>query len=227
MLSLSGAVTKPDGSTVLADNGDLLVSIREGRRLTAGQNGAYRHTIYCMGTCIFYGICAPWDKTIESCLQRIINEDGHDYLVENVSQFYAGRYQDIFYNLDRLPVKSGDIILICIQGLRAEGIPFFSSRNLFDRPHDYGEVFMDATHLNENGNRIYAAKLYEYLKKNEFFQNYSYEKIPECFPQIKNYGFTLSDVRGGLHCPQGAGWRSWKNTRRGFGSLGPSSVPLS
>lgn len=191
MLNLSDSKTNPDGTTDLLDNDNPLVMIHDGKRKTAFQNGEYSNTVWCMGTCTYYGIGSPYDKTIESYLQKIFNENGHEYLVENVSQFYAGRYQDIFYNLERLPVKKGDIVIICLQNLRSRGIPFFNSSAIFYRPHDYGEVFADNCHINERGNKVVAEKLYEYLKENNFFKDYKYD-IPTNFPTVHQYGIVKS-----------------------------------
>ena len=195
MLNLSDSKTNVDGTTDLLDNEHPLVMIKNGIRKTANHCGKYKNTIWCMGTCTYYGIGAPYDKTIESYLQKIFNENCHEYLVENVSQFYAGRYQDIFYNLNRLPVKKGDIVIICLQGLSAREIPFFDTGHIFDRPHNYGEVFSDGAHINERGNKILAEKLYEYLKENNFFKDYEYN-IPVNFSTIRQYGIICKN-RGG------------------------------
>lgn len=196
ILALSGNKTNLDGTTDLLDNDHPLVMTKGGIRKTANQEGEYQNTIWCMGTCIYYGIGSPYDKTIESYLQKIFNENGHKYRVENVSQFYSGRYQDIFYNLNRLPVKKDDIVLICLQGLHARGIPFFDIDHIFDRPHDHGEVFADAGHINERGNKVLAQKMYEYLRENDFFKNFKYD-IPSDFPPVHQYGVVCIQNRGG------------------------------
>lgn len=192
ILTLSDSKNNIDGTSSLNDNGHPLVMIKGGVRETANQEGEYQNTIWCMGTCLYYGIGSPYDKTIESYLQILFNENGHKYRVENVSQFYAGRYQDIFYNLNRLPVKNGDIVLMCLQELHARGIPFFDISHLFERPHDYGEVFADGCdHINERGNKIVAEKLYEYLKDNNYFKDHEYD-IPSDFSAVHQYGIVKS-----------------------------------
>ncbi len=150
------------GCTKFAYCNGKLLNIAEVRRKTAYQPEQWKHTIYCMGTCVFVGYGAPYDKTVERYLQKRMHGDG-EYLVENVSQFYNGRYQDIFYNLNALPVKEGDIIFICINDRALRGIPHFNMWNLFARPHNYGEVFIDKYHVNEKGNEIIADKFYQWL----------------------------------------------------------------
>ena len=70
---------------------------------------------------------------------------------------------------------------------RNRGIPFFNINHIFDRPHDYGEVFADNCHINERGNKVVAEKLYEYIKENNFFKDYKYN-IPTNFPTVHQYG---------------------------------------
>lgn len=200
MLALSDAKANADGTSYLLDNLHPLVMTENGIRRTAYQDGKYKNTIWCMGTCIYYGIGSPYDKTIESYLQKILNESGKEYMVVNVSQFYAGRYQDIFYNLNRIPAKKGDIVLICLQGLHARGVPFFDIANIFNRPHEYGEVFADNCHINELGNKVVAEKFYEYLKENNYFKDYKYD-IPTHSSPVHQYGIVKSTSGGGYYQP--------------------------
>lgn len=186
LLQMSGANTNLDGSTSLIDSDDELINIREGKRMTAYQPANYDHTIYFMGTCTYFGIGTPYNKTLESYLQKLLNENGFRYKVENASQFFAGRYQDIFYNLNRLPVESGDIIFMCLQGLAPERIPFFNVENVFTRPHNFGEVFSDVNHINENGYRALAQIFFGLLVQNSFFANLKYE-LPTV-EEPHNYG---------------------------------------
>ncbi len=188
LLTLSDAKNNMDGTTSLYDNEDELVNVRNGIRQTAYQPDEYENTIYLCGTCVFYGIGVPYYKTIESYLQQLLNENGNKYRVENQSQFYATRYQDLFYNIDKLPVKDGDIIIVFAQGLLADKLPQFNTNNLFARPHDYGEVFLDFGHLNERGNKVYAQKLYDYLKQHKFMKDVSYEHIPDSISNVHMYG---------------------------------------
>ena len=124
-------------------------------------------------------------------MQKKLNENGYKYRVENESQFFAGRYQDIFYNMDSLSVKDGDIIFICLQGLQATGIPFINIENIFDRPHNFGEVFSDDLHVNELGYKVLAELFYEVLVRNSFFKNFNF-KIPKVNSGIHLYGIPKS-----------------------------------
>ena len=174
LLTMTGVKENIDGSTMLEDNANPLIGICNGKRKTAYQPKNFTNKIYFLGTCTYFGIGTPVEKTLESYLQKLLNENNLPYCVENEGQFFSGRYQDVFYNLDKLPVVSGDIIFICLQDLKPSSIPVFDLSHIFDRPHDYGEVFADTTHLNEVGYKILAEKFFQFLMQNNFFKNENY-----------------------------------------------------
>ena len=160
---------RDDGSTFFKQYDDPLFGLENGYRKTAWQPKQYANTIWCIGTCTYIGFGAPWDRTFESWLQKTICESGEKWRVVNASQYYAGRYQDAFYNILKLPVKSGDIVLICLQNLRADGFPFIDLQCVFKRPHELGEVFLDQDHLNENGYRHLARIVHDKLIENDYY----------------------------------------------------------
>lgn len=55
--------------------------------------------------------------------------------------------------------KQGDIVLICLQDLTCRGIP------IFERPHNYGEVFLDHCHIKADFDNEINRELAEYKKK--------------------------------------------------------------
>lgn len=174
LLDMPTAKTDWKGCTYFDDSSDELFNSRGGKRQTAYQPSAHEHVIYMLGTCVCVGYAAPWDKTMPSYLQKILNDNNEGYLVENISQFYNGRYQDIFYNLNALPVKDGDIVFICLANSTIRDIPGFYAKKLFKRPHNYGELYVDKYHINERGYKIVAEKFYEFLKESNFFNDYDY-----------------------------------------------------
>ena len=128
-----------DGSTIMEDSDEnSLQRIKNGKRVTAYQPKHFKNKIYFVGTCHYYGIHAPFDKTIESYLQKLLNENNLPYRVENESQRYFTRYQDLFYNLNKLIPAPGDIIFVDVGNQRSTGsIPFFDVNGAFDPPHNY------------------------------------------------------------------------------------------
>jgi len=164
--------TNPDGSTVMEDTDEIsLRRIRNGKRVTAYQPERFKNKIYFFGSCHHYGINASFDKTIASYLQLMLNEHNLPYRVENESQRYFNRYQDIFYNLNKLTPSPGDIIFMWIADLRANNLPFVDVSNVFDPPHDYKDFFVDGGHVNELGYKILAEKYFDFLTTNNFFHD--------------------------------------------------------
>lgn len=178
ILHLTGSKTLPDGSTVLLDNDNPLVRVKNGRRVVPNQPENFINRIYFMGGCSHLGVGAPFDKTIPSYLQAMLNEKNLPYRVENVSQFFTYRYQDIFYNLETLPLKDGDIIFVFFDNMLSDLLPKFDVSRTFFRPHNHGEVFVDNAHVNELGYKALAGEFFKMLTKNNFFQGVDFEYPP-------------------------------------------------
>ena len=173
------SITNPDGSTSMVD--DEFLHIHNGRRETLFQPNEYKNTIYFFGDCNYYGFGVPYDKTVETYLQKMLNEHNLPYRVENYSQVSGGRYQDVYYNLDKLNPKPNDIIFVWIPSGGVRNIPFFELLHVLDRPHNYGEYFADPGHINELGHKALADKYFEYLTKNDFFQHTNFEYPPPTY----------------------------------------------
>ena len=163
-----------DGTTIMvSDDTKPLQGIKDGKRMTAFQPETYRNKIYFFGQCIYYGVYAPYNKTIESYLQKMLNEHNLPYRVENYSQFIVGRVQDILYNLYALNPAPGDIIFIVLENLNSNNnaIPFVDISDVFDPPHDYREFYCVKDHVNEIGYKIMAERFFKFLTENNFFRD--------------------------------------------------------
>lgn len=177
--------TNPDGTTVMVDdNTKTLQNINNGKRVTAYQPEHYKNKIYFFGQCVYYGVYTSFDKTIESYLQKMLNEHNLPYRVENESQFLFGRTQDIIYNLNKLKPKPNDIIFVVLEGLTANNntIPFVDMNGIFDPPHDFREMFCLKNHPNELGQKLMAERFFKFLTENNFFRDVEFNyPIPPPF----------------------------------------------
>ena len=205
--------TNHDGSTVMKNTDEnSLLRIRNGKRVTAYQPARFRNRIYFFGNCVYFGIYAPFDKTIESHLQKMLNENNLPYRVENESQFVYGRTQDTFYNLNKLEPAPGDIIFVFVERQRATDnrIPFFDVSDAFDPPHDYRNFFCVKRHYNELGYKILAEKYFSFLTANNFFREVElkYSAPPQA---ITDMVYRRNTNRTGRQAFQ---MRSWRLTRR-------------
>ena len=206
--------TNPDGTTsllIMPDNN--LRRIRNGKRLTAYQPEQYRNKIYFVGSCHHYGINAPYYKTIESHLQWMLNQRNLPYCVENESQFFYNRYQDLFYNLNNLHPEPGDIIFVWVDNLSTNMLPFFDVSNVFVESEDYKDFMAIKYHVNELGYKLLARKYLDYLLENKFFRGKHF-KYPAPPPQIHRYGIPPQFEHGSKVSTANAELESYKRRLR-------------
>ena len=161
-----------DGTTVLVDDDTKpLQGIKNGKRMTAYQPAHYQNTIYFYCGCHYYGIHAPFDKTIESYLQNMLNKAGLLYRVENESQYFFFRTQDTLYNLNNLKPAPGDIVFVDDQHVASNRIPFADVDDVLDLPQDYQEFCCTKWHFNEIAYKLVAEKYFKFLTENNFFRD--------------------------------------------------------
>lgn len=181
------AKTNRDGTTTLQGDGNKYLAIRDGKRLTANQPEVFANRIYFVGNCVYFGWGVPFDKTLTSRLQALLNENNLPWRVENESQFFAGHNQGIYYNLHNLPVQAGDIVFVVTHSIRLKDFPFIDVEDFFQRPHDFGEVFFEPNHINELGHKALAEEFFALLTANNFFRD-TEQNFPEPPPQCPRYG---------------------------------------
>lgn len=170
-----GAKINPDGSASLYDRESPIVGIRNGKRMVADQPETYTNRIFFFGNCVYYGHGVPYDRTVESYLQKFFNVNRLPYRVENESQPVNGRYQDLFYNLNKIQTKPGDIIFVGIHYMQSPIFPFIDTNQIFKRPHNHGEVFPDHSHVNELGHLALAKFFFQILVQNKFFRDVEFK----------------------------------------------------
>ena len=181
LMSVPLLTSNLDGSTKMEDDENPLIGIKNNQRMTADQPENFVNTIYFVGTCHHYGINAPFDKTIASYLQRMLNEKNLPYRVENPSQRYFSRQQDLFYNLVKLAPKPDDIIFVYVANLHPINLPFFDVSNAFDGC-DYRKLWTNDGHSNELGYKILAEHFFQFLTQNNFFKDVKFNYPPPPLP---------------------------------------------
>ena len=222
----------PDGTSVIVDdNTKTLQNVKNGRRVTAYQPEHYKNKIYFFGDCIYFGNYAPFDKTLESYLQKMLNEHNFPYCVENYSQFCWGRHQDYYYNLNASKFEPNDIVFVSIQNVIANHadipflkshsniIPFFDVNGVFDPPHDFREFFCVKDHINELGYKLLAEKYFKFLTDNNFFRDVEFNyPIPP--PTYHRFGIPPWVEQGGVNTPVNKDLETYKQTLR------PKKLPV-
>ena len=179
------------GTVLLKDTSeDSVQGIVGGKRRTVNQPEKFQNRIWMVGSCHQYGINAPYDKTIESYLQGMLNEAKLPWRVENEGQHYFNRRQDLFYNLNALDPAPGDIIFVWVNDRPTVSVPFFDVSDVFDPPIDYKEIFTVKGHGNEIGYKLLAEKTFKFLTEHNFFRDekFTYPAPP---PPRHRYGIPL------------------------------------
>ncbi|MCL2736307.1 MAG: hypothetical protein FWD75_06715 [Propionibacteriaceae bacterium] len=157
----------PDGLTRLANVHSTYVNVINHTRVTEGVPERYKHTIWMLGASKVIGTCAD-SETIESHLQNLMNSAGLPFAVVNAGSYNGGADEQQWRLLATLPVSSGDIVMPMIRNKTlfdacVNRFEMCDLRRVFQRPHDYGEVFFDTGHVNSIGNAVVAKAIYARL----------------------------------------------------------------
>jgi [citrate (pro-3S)-lyase] ligase len=172
MLSHPADYIDAKGVLVFADKSGTYVNLSGGNRVTANAPKDIQKTIYIVGGDKIFGMGAPDGGTVSSHLQNKLNEQLPDQkiAVVNMGRFLWPRQYELLHLLNSLPVKDGDIIVFHAPwtwSVRKAQVLQLDFSNLLQRPHDYGEVFIDkGGHLNENGYRAIADAVFKALREN-------------------------------------------------------------
>uniref|UniRef100_A0A806K2V3 [citrate [pro-3S]-lyase] ligase n=1 Tax=uncultured bacterium contig00107 TaxID=1181573 RepID=A0A806K2V3_9BACT len=96
-----------------------------------------------------------------------------EIIVQNYG-FYIGNdnlfdSSEIIKILNSLPTSTGDIVIM--QGFKIPSIDFIEVIDISNRPHNYGDLFFDEGHHTPEGNFAYAARIFQHLQKNNFYND--------------------------------------------------------
>ena len=168
------------------------VNVVAGNRLTTGHSTQCDRTIHAFGASEIFGMGCEDSHTIPSFLQKRFNDahaTGVQPLIWRV-QNYGVRAARLNCNLIRIwqaDISPGDIVVLFdnyiilpqkdktgkytlanervtdIEEYNNLGIPCIDARYMFERPHNYGEIFFDSGHFSYKGNTIIADVLFNYI----------------------------------------------------------------
>ena len=136
-------------------------------------NGGYRYTtdipekpdkyIYFFGNSACNGYAVGDSETIQSFLQRKLNDKGMNTSVINCPTGGGVNFLEIAKRIEYEPIKDGDAIVIihhnlmpCINDIYSDRYTTINAYDLFERPHKYGELFIDTQHYTAKANELIA-----------------------------------------------------------------------
>ena len=156
-----------DGVACLEDVHSKYYNVINGERITVGQPENYENTVYFFGPCFIVGWMAEDSHTIESTVQRRINELGIPIRVVN-----HGCWTDAFdeiKKIDSVHYKRGDIIVVFLKNMKFEGITSINVVDILEKNDVPAEWLVNVPlHTNFKVNRLIADELSAYLKENGF-----------------------------------------------------------
>jgi [citrate (pro-3S)-lyase] ligase len=165
---------------VPADKNGRYYNVINGHRVTTDIPEKYDNTIYTYGTCMASGIFAEDKYTIQSCLQRLLNESGKTYRVMNCGRRGGVRIDD-FSMMLRQPLGEGDIMIFlafcygnCLEFFNEDNSGctlFLDMAEAFHRPHEFGEVFFDYIHMTQKGYKLIAGMLFRFIRQLQFVKS--------------------------------------------------------
>lgn len=152
------------GCGKLKDSHSEVYNVTGGERYTYGQPESYVRTIYFVGACYIYGHYAEDKNTIESFLQKRMNQEGYKVRVVNCgSPAYSGNMDLILARILTLPLKKGDIIICGNRNFTGVG-----KINLMDacyKHNVHAEWMVDhPMHCNHRLHSVYADAIYDTLQ---------------------------------------------------------------
>ena len=153
---------RESGIYFLADKNTKYVCVKDGHRVVPNSPEKYTHTIYTFGNSLCMGMYTDDAHTIQSQLQKRLNEYNQEivYRVVNAANGGHPNFNKMWKSIEYHKPQAGDMIVLVewFEPLLKEN-PNYSKYfefcypqqeiGLFDRPHNYGEyVWVDRVHLN-------------------------------------------------------------------------------
>ena len=169
---------------------------RSGERLTIGQPDNPEKTIYFFGQCVIRGAYVEDKDTIESILQKELNDQGYHIKVVNYGDcdpISTLRRIRIYFNERR--IKPGDIVVTCVRNCFLPGIV---NLNLIEKINfdDLSEAWFvdDFFHCNRKVNSFYAKELLSCLEEKGWLENKEQRESEIKLPDLLFHERYFSDI---------------------------------
>lgn len=171
IFSGKNAIRKSSGELEEEEYASKYVNIVNGMRVTTNQPDTFKYKVHIFGPSTVFGYGVEDKYTVASCLQRKINSY-FDNMYKVLNYGVKGLTIDEYYpKVNKANIGERDFVIFWIQVnykeirqyLTANDVPFIELTNFFQRPHQYGEIFFDETHLNYRGNIAAAEIIFDAL----------------------------------------------------------------
>lgn len=157
---------------ILYDMSSPYVNIKNGNRVTIApqymQDQSVRRKIHIFGKSWIFGYHCADEYTIPSFVQRISNENGLGYYVYNhgIPGLREDMIANLMYEMDNKLPKDEIFVLIHMFGdygnmynKRVAQESGYVNELSSNRPHEYGEIWIDSGHIGEDGSEMLARQV--------------------------------------------------------------------
>ncbi|MBQ8170530.1 MAG: polysaccharide pyruvyl transferase family protein [Oscillospiraceae bacterium] len=168
------------GIAFVADEERGIRRCSNGYRTTLHTPENFENTIYFFGNSVCFGVGTDDEYTIETVLQKSINEyynGDSPYSVLNCAN--GGGLNTVaqakYFNY-HAPVD-GDIVVFCmgfgthLEEMYKDKLLWVNTRDVLNRPHDLGEIYYDNDHMNRFGYEACGKLLAKALKENNYLES--------------------------------------------------------
>lgn len=146
------------------------VNISNGFRHTTDTPEIYKTTIHMIGNSNIWGLFSEDKYTISSYLQRLLNEsDKNKYKILTYACSYIQKRvkENLLNAVNSIAINNNDVIVVSdvfsdefFKKCSDVQVGTINLKEIFNRPHNLGEVFVDAHHYNFKGNKHIANKIF-------------------------------------------------------------------
>lgn len=177
-----GSLIFADGVYKYADATSINYNVVNGFRVTTDLPLNTDKKIWIFGSSVVGGFLADDAHTSSSGLQRKLNEYfGKDnrYSVVNASNYAANDVSIVVPFMKRLPIEEGDICIFNMEfpkELLEQYKEIVDMSKYFNRPHNYGEIFVDINHMNGKGYCLQGEVMFKLLQEGNYFESTSLAK---------------------------------------------------
>ena len=157
-------------------------TVINGERKTVGGNISNKKNIYLYGPCIVTGAYVKNTETIESFLQKFINENKYSYNVRN----RGGSYAAMNFQTRNTIFNENDMVVLWVHNgniFKEAGYPVYSVQKAFDSFGEelYDNILDQPLHCNAKVNEKIAEELMNILIKNNLINHENIDSQSKLF----------------------------------------------
>lgn len=160
------AIENKSGCGKLKDCATEYYQVTDGERQTLEQPETYDRTIYFIGPCFIYGRYVEDKNTIESFLQRRLNEAYYNVRVVNCgSPAYSNNWMLEMARMRTLSLKKGDVIVFYMNEFSLPEMIQLDLVDALEQHHISSNWFVNMVdHCNHRVNHLFAEAIYDHLQ---------------------------------------------------------------